>query len=353
MTDFVYRSSAVRVVFGSGTIDRVAEELELLGCGRALVLATPGQVDHADAVRDRLGGRAAGVFTGARMHTPVETTEEALTLARALEADCTVAVGGGSTIGLGKALTHRTGLPQVAVPTTYAGSEVTPVLGETRDGRKTTLRDPAVAPRTVVYDVDLTMSLPAGLTGTSGLNAMAHAVEALWARDRNPVTSLLALEAVGAFATALPRLADDPLDRDARSAALYGAWLSGTCLGTVGMALHHKLCHVLGGTFDLPHSEVHAVVLPHVVDFNAPAVPAIVESIARVLKAPRAGDGIRELRDRVGAPRSLRELGMPRSGIARAAELVTADGYPNVRPIDRAEAEDLLIAAWSNCGDAG
>ena len=347
MREFVYETMPGRVVFGSGTIGRVGEEVERLGCGRVLVLATPGQMEQAEALRERLGRQAVGVFGEAQMHTPVETTAQAVEVARGLGADCTVAIGGGSTIGLGKAVSLRAGLPQVVLPTTYAGSEVTPVLGETRNGRKITVRDPAVLPRTVIYDVDLTLTLRASLTATSGLNAMAHAVEALWAKDANPITSLLAGQAVRAFATALPRLACAPDDREARAVALYGTWLAGTCLATVGMALHHKLCHVLGGAFDLPHSETHAVVLPHVVAFNAPAAPSAVDAIAAALGTSDATTGFIDLRQRLGVPGSLRELGMPESGIERAADLATTDAYWNPRPITRDEAHELIAGAWA------
>jgi alcohol dehydrogenase class IV len=347
MREFVFETMPGRVVFGSGTIGRVGEEVERLGCGRVLVLATPGQMEQAEALRERLGRQAVGVFGEAQMHTPVETTEQAVEVARGLGADCTVAIGGGSTIGLGKAVSLRAGLPQVVLPTTYAGSEVTPVLGETRNGRKVTVRDPAVLPRTVIYDVDLTLTLPASLTATSGLNAMAHAVEALWAKDANPITSLLAGQAIRAFATALPRLASAPDDREARAKALYGAWLAGTCLATVGMALHHKLCHVLGGAFDLPHSETHAVVLPHVVAFNAPATPSPMGAIAAALGTSNATTGLIDLRQRLGVPGSLCELGMPESGIERAADLATTDAYWNPRPITRDEARELIAGAWA------
>ncbi len=246
MQPFVYHGLPSRVVFGQGTLSRLAEEIEQLGCRRALVLATPQQQEQAQAVLAQLGERGAGLFTEAAMHTPVEVTERAMRVVEELAVDCTVAIGGGSTIGLGKAIALRTGLPQVAIPTTYAGSEMTPILGETRDGIKTTQRTLEVLPETVIYDVDLTLSLPAGMSGTSGINAIAHAVEALYARDRNPVISLMAEEGIAALARSLPVIAAEPAKAEARADALYGAWLCGTCLGSVGMSLHHKLCHTLG-----------------------------------------------------------------------------------------------------------
>lgn len=204
---------------------------------------------------------------------PVEVTHQAVTYARSVAADSVLAMGGGSTIGLGKAIAVRTGLPQLALPTTYAGSEMTPILGETEGRRKTTRRLPEALLRTVVYDVDLTLTLPAAISVVSGINAMAHAVEALYAQDRDPVAFLMAGEALDSLTRSLPVIARRPDDGEARADALYGAWLAGTCLGTVGMALHHKVCHVLGGTFGLPHAETHTVVLPHVVAYNGLAAP--------------------------------------------------------------------------------
>src|SRR6266702_4224475 len=264
MRSFVYKSHPGKVIFGAGTLTTALPgEVERLGCERLLILSTPGHEALAQAIAERLGVGTRNVFAGARMHTPVAVTEQALAVAAQLHADGLLAVGGGSTIGLGKAIALRTDLPQIVVPTTYAGSEMTPILGQTEDGIKTTLNSPQVLPEVVIYDADLTMTLPAALSTASGMNAIAHAVEALYARDRNPLVSLMALEGIAALVGALPRIVVDPGDRRARANALYGAWLCGICLGAVGMALHHKLCHTLGGTFDLPHAETHTIVLPH------------------------------------------------------------------------------------------
>ncbi len=347
MESFVYTGLPSRVVFGTGTLARLGEELERLGVKRALVLCTRGQRALAERAAPWMAGRGAGVFAGATMHTPVEVTLLALRELAAAGADGLVAIGGGSTTGLGKALALRTDLPQLVVPTTYAGSEVTPILGETKDGVKTTLRSPKVLPETVLYDVALTLSLPVGISGTSGINAIAHAVEALYARDRNPITSRMAEEAIHALGTALPRIARAPLDAEARTSALYGAWLSGTCLGSVGMALHHKLCHTLGGAFDLPHAETHTVVLPHATAYNAPAAPDAMRAIARALGSGDAATGLYELAGALGARRALRDLGMPRSGIDRATELALANPYDNPRPLERDAIRDLIARAWA------
>jgi alcohol dehydrogenase class IV len=343
---FVYEGTPGRVVFGSGTTAAVVEEARRLGIGNALVISTPEQRNAADRVAALLGNRAGAVFAGARMHTPVEVTDEAMAVVRARGIDGTVAIGGGSTTGLGKAIALRTDLPQIVIPTTYAGSEMTNLLGETSGGEKRTLRDPKIRPETVIYDVDLTLSLPKGLSITSGLNAMAHAVEGLYARDGNPVLSLMAEEGVRALGVALPAIASDPSDRRARSDALYGAWLCGVVLGSSSVAIHHKLCHVLGGAFDLPHAETHAVILPHAIAYNARAVPQAIGRVARALGVDDAAHGLFDMAKSVGAPTALRDIGMPESGLDRAADLAVADPYWNPRPIERDDIRVLLQEAW-------
>lgn len=347
MDSFVFKGVPARVVFGSGTLARLPGELDRLGLGRALILSTPQQIDQAERVQALIGGRAAAIFSDATMHTPVEVTERALDAATQSGADCTVAIGGGSTTGLGKAIALRTGLDQVVVPTTYAGSEMTDILGQTEDGVKTTLRSPDVQPEVVIYDVDLTLSLPRGLTGTSGINAIAHAVEALYAEDGSPVISLMAEEGIRALGGALPRLAAADDDRAARSDALYGAWLCGIALGGAAMALHHKLCHTLGGTFDLPHAETHAIVLPHAAAYNASAAPEAMARVARALGAADAPAALHALGRAVGAPKALRDLGMPEAGIDAAADLAVKSPYANPRPIERAGIRALIARAWA------
>jgi maleylacetate reductase len=346
MRSFVYTGLPSKVLFGFGTLDRVAEEVRLLDCRRALVLSTPQQEVQANDLAARLGQLCVGTFTQAAMHTPVAITQQALAVARDRQADCTVALGGGSTTGLGKAIALRTDLPQIVVPTTYAGSEATPILGETDRGRKTTQRTLKVLPEVIVYDVKLTLTLPTALSVTSGMNAIAHAVEALYSPDANPVISLLAMEGIAALARALPTIVSQPADRDARSDALYGAWACGVCLGSVGMALHHKLCHVLGGSFDLPHAETHTIVLPHAVAYNEPTSAQALRGVAEILHATSAAEGLFDLARRLNAPVALRDIGMPADGIERAAALAVASPYPNPRPLEREGIRALLDDAF-------
>ena len=336
-----------RVIFGSGTLSRVSAEAERLGLERILVLSTPTRADQAERVADLLRTRAQAIFSKATMHTPVDITEEVLALVHERRIDGLVSIGGGSTIGLGKAIAFRTDLPQIVVPTTYSGSEMTQLLGETRDGVKVTHRDSRILPEVVIYDADLTLTLPSAMSVASGMNGIAHAVEALYAKDGNPMVSLLAEEGVRALFQSLPRLVTDPVDRNARSKAFYGSWLCGYCLGSVGMALHHKLCHVLGGAFDLPHAEMHTIILPHVLAFNAPAVP---EAILQLARATASADPVRALYDScvaAGVPRSLEALGMPSAGIERAIHLAMERPYWNPRPVTRSDLSDVLIRAFN------
>ncbi|MEU0514969.1 maleylacetate reductase and hydroxyquinol 1,2-dioxygenase domain-containing protein [Amycolatopsis sp. NPDC006125] len=353
MRGFVYSAHPARVVFGSGTVAQVREEVARLGGTRVLLLSSPPLHDAAQPVRDALGPLLAAEFDGAAMHTPVEVTEQALAVLTEHQADCLVAIGGGSTTGLAKALAVRTDLPQVILPTTYAGSEVTPVLGETENGRKTTRSSPAILPETVIYDVDLTLGLPVAVSVTSGINAMAHAVEALYAPQANPIVDGMALDAITRIARSLPVLVDEPSDVDARADLLQAAWLAGTCLATVGMSLHHKLCHTLGGSFDLPHAETHTVILPHAMAYNAPAATEVMTRIAAALGTTDAPSGVHDLVVRCGGPTSLRELGMSLDDVPRAAELATAKPYPNPRELTREGIEDLLRQAWHGTRPGG
>ncbi|OYY13874.1 MAG: maleylacetate reductase [Rhizobiales bacterium 35-68-8] len=344
---FTYEALPIRVRFGRGTLAEAGAEVALLGSSRALVLTTPQQADEGEKLAAQLGPLSAGCFAGATMHTPVEVTDTALEVLRATGADCVVALGGGSTTGLGKALALRTGVKQLVIPTTYAGSEMTPILGETQDGRKTTIRSLDVLPEAVIYDVDLTLSLPPALSATSGVNAIAHAVEALYAKDRNPVISLMAEDGIRTLSSALPILAHEPANMEARTKALYGAWLCGCCLGAVGMALHHKLCHTLGGTFNLPHAETHTIILPHAVAYNAAAAPEAMAAITRALGAPDAAQGLFDLVRVLGVPHALSQIGMPADGIDTAADLAVQNPYWNPRPVTREGVRDLIAHAFA------
>ena len=349
MNEFTYTSHPQRVVFGSGALSRLEAEVDLLGARRALILATPDQRRDAERIAAILGVRVAGVFDKAAMHVPIEVAREARELARRLDADCVIAIGGGSTTGLGKAIALESALAVLAIPTTYAGSEMTPIYGITEAGLKKTGRDIRVIPKTVIYDPELTYSLPVSLSITSGINAIAHAAEGLYASDANPITDLMAAEGIAAIGRALPLLtldAEDQHVRRARADALYGAWLCGSVLGAVAMSLHHKLCHTLGGSFNLPHAETHTIILPHALAYNATAAPRAMERIARALNGTSAPQAVFDLAKMNGARLALKDIGMKASDLDEACALALENRYPNPRPLERAGVRQLLQDAY-------
>lgn len=347
MRHFVYTAQPSRVIFGAGSLQHLAREIETLGARKALVLSTPEQRASAERVVELLGARAAGIFDRAVMHVPIETAREAREVAHRLGADCAVAIGGGSTTGLGKAIALDSGLPILAIPTTYAGSEMTPIYGITEAGLKKTGKDPRVLPRVVIYDPELSLGLPVAMSVTSGLNAIAHAAEGLYAADGNPIMDLMAEEGIAAIGRALPAIKHVASDLQARSDALYGAWLCGTVLGHVGMALHHKLCHTLGGSFNLPHAETHTIVLPHALAYNAAAAPQAMRRIARALGGTRsAPQAVFDLARDNGAPVALKDIGMHAVDLDNACDIAMQNQYPNPRPLERGAIRQLLQDAF-------
>jgi alcohol dehydrogenase class IV len=347
MNSFVCDLPAYRVTFGPGSIDKLADEVRRVGGTRAVVISMPAEARFAEQAHARLGALSAGVYTGVTsQHVPVEMLRIAAEHARSVGADCYVVIGGGSTVGVGKGIALETGLPIVAVPTTYAGSEMTPIYGITEGGIKKTGKDRKVLPKSVIYDVNLTLSLPPHIAAPSGMNAMAHCVEAMYAEDANPIVSLLAEEGIRALARSLPTVVKDPGNVDARSDAQYGAWLGGTVLGAVGMSIHHKLCHTLGGSFNLAHADTHTVILPYATAYNRDAAPDAMRRIAAALGADDAAQGIYDLIGRIGAPRALKDIGMPADGLDRAADLALQNRYYNPRPLEREGIRALLQHAY-------
>jgi maleylacetate reductase len=342
---FTFDQLPQRVVFGvDAARTATAPEIERLGARRVLAIASTRDAERVATLLDPLGGRVVGTFTEVREHVPLPTAEAARDAAAAAGADLLLAIGGGSTIGAAKAVAMTARLPIVAVPTTYAGSEITPIWGLTENGRKTTGVDPAVLPRVVIYDPTLTATLPPDLAAASGFNALAHAVEAMWAPRRNPVSTAVAGEAVERLARGLGT--GDPAE------LLCGAWLGSSAFAVAGSGLHHKLCHVLGGTFGLPHAGTHAVVLPHVLAFNAPGAPDVARRVARALGVDDAVTGLRALADAHGIPRGLRALGLPEDALAEAAAL-TEPAVPADNPVPVADGAMLRLvrAAWSGSDD--
>jgi maleylacetate reductase len=342
---FTYEAHPTRVVFGEGSLRRLGGEVDRLGITRALLVGSPR---WTGAVQALLAGRVAGTVAQAVPHVPADVAREAVLAATNAHTDGLVAVGGGSATGLAKAVARETALPILAVPTTYSGSEMTSIWGVTESGRKRTGRDDRARPRTAVYDPELLTGLPRAVAGPSGLNALAHAMEALYARDVDPVTTLMAEEAIATIGRDLPALIDDDPQRarGARSGTLYAAWLAGVCLDRAATGVHHKVCHVLGGSFGLPHAATHAVLLPYAAAFNRGAAPEAMRRIARALSAEDAPSGLFALARRVGAPRSLEALGMRQEDLDRAAELAAEGPYGNPRPVDRHGVRALLEQAF-------
>jgi len=352
MEPFEYNVNASRVIFGSGSVNQLPLEITKVNCSAPLILLTPRQSTQSDKFKTILASgsiQLAGVFPNATMHTPTHITEQAVQTLKDTSADCVVSVGGGSAIGLGKAVSIRTGVPHLTIPTTYSGSEMTPILGETHEGTKTTRSDKNILPATVIYDVDLTMTLPPSTCVVSGVNAIAHAMEALYAKNTNPIISLLACDGVKALAESLPRIVSEPSSRPARERALYGAWLCGTCLGSTSMALHHKLCHTLGGSFGLKHAETHTIVLPHALSYNAPAIPELMAKLATLFPDSQ-GDalkGLDSLLSELNAPRALKDLGMEEENIDNATNIAMTNRYANPRDLERESIRELIRRAWS------
>ncbi len=343
-----------RVVFGAGVArTALAGEVARLGVSRLLLIPSGSEQSAARELFAPLADRIAGTFTGVRPHVPVEVADAARKQAAAVGADAVLSLGGGSATGTAKAVALTTGLPVIAVPTTYAGSEVTPVWGLTEGDRKTTGVDARVLPRLVIYDPELTASLPGPVSAASGLNAMAHAVEAFWAPGRNPVTSLTAAEAIRVLATALPAVLRDGADTGARGDLLYGAYLAGTAFAVTGSGLHHKICHILGGRYDLPHAQTHAIMLPYVLAFNAPGAPDAARQIGQALAGGGLAGGdpaaaLQRLAGQLGLPRGLREIGFGEEQIAEAARLIEpAVPADNPVPADAAALQALLRRAWA------
>ncbi|WP_440709320.1 maleylacetate reductase [Herbiconiux sp. YIM B11900] len=350
--DFSYTALPGRVAFGRDrAADLIASELERLGLERVMLVAGEGEAALAERLTAGVRHRIVTVFDGVRMHVPNAVAESARAAAASAGADGLLSIGGGSTTGTAKIVALTSGLPIVAVPTTYAGSEMTPVWGLTTDARKETGTDLRVLPASVVYDPALTQTLPAGMAVASGLNAMAHCVEAFWGPGANPVTSLHAAAGIRALAAGMRARAggaEGAAAADGEDSLLYGAYLAGSSFAVAGSGLHHKICHALGGAFDLPHAQTHAVVLPHVLAFNAPGLgDSDAQAMARALDADDAVTGLRRLYAEIDAPSTLAELGLTRAQLAEGIQIVAARlPIPNPRPVTPDDVAAILTAAY-------
>src|SRR5579872_3163038 len=334
-----------RVVFAAGALARLGEETERLGLSRARGVTTPGSGERlGQKILETLGARAAGLHAQAVIHVPKAIAEAGLAAARGAKADGLVAAGGGSAIGLAKAIARETGLPIIAIPTTYSGSETTSIFGITDGARKVTGRDAKVMPRTIIYDPELTLGLPAAVSAASGMNAIAHCVESFWADGRTPVTLGLASEAMRRFGKNLAAVVANGADVAARAECLVGAWLAGTVLAA-GTGLHHKLAHVLGG-LGLPHAETHAIILPHVMRFNLSAAPEAKARLGEALGSGDPADAIAAMLHKFPIPQRLRDVGFDRGKIDFAISEIVAAKITSPRPASADDVRALLAAAY-------
>ena len=345
----IVASPHARMAFGPGAFGQLSALLDSLSMSRVLIVTTPGRAEASlRPFRDEDPARYLDILAIAVEHVPADVIHAALAQVDQHQANGIVAFGGGSAIGLAKAIALERPLPIAAIPTTYAGSEMTSIWGITEDARKRTGRDVRVAPRLVVYDPNLTVTLPPAVSAASGINAIAHAVEGVYARGVAAEIKTAALGSVGLLASSLPEIVRNPRDLPARTSAMAGAQAAGVVLELASMGLHHKICHVLGGTFGLPHALTHAVVLPHVVEFNTPPAYEVMDEVAAILGAKDAAAGLRDLNLSLGMPRNLTELGFKKADIPLAAELVTASSYPNPRQVSDQDVRKILTRASDN-----
>ena len=350
---FVHDTLPQRVCFESGqAAAALRREVDELGAERVMVISSGSQNELAAEITAELP--VALRYDDVVMHVPIEVAERARAAAAKAEADAVICVGGGSTTGLAKAIALTSGLPIIAVPSTYAGSEATAVWGLTEGAHKTTGIDLRVLPKVIVYDATLTTSLPVGTSVASGLNALAHCVDALWAAKADPINAALAAEGIRSLKEGLPQVVADPTGLAGRELALYAAYLSAAAFASAGSGLHHKICHVLGGACNLPHAQTHAVVLPYVVAFNAPQAPDAERRIAGAFGSQHALEGLQDLRRALDAPRALRDYGFQEADIPAAAELILPAVPPsNPRTVTADDLRALLHAAWAGEDPAG
>lgn len=344
---FIAEVTGARVRFGDNAKDVIVDEIKRLNAKNVMLISTPEQKNICNKFKKITGKLAKGTYTNAQMHTPVEITKDAINKAKTIKADCVVAIGGGSTTGLAKAIAYKTNMPQIIIPTTYAGSEATPILGQTENNKKVTVSHPKILPEVIIYDPKLTTGLPIQMSVNSGLNAIAHAVEAIYAKDKNPITTITALKGIEAFVSSLPVIVREPKNINARTNALLGAWLCGTVLGQVGMSLHHKLCHTIGGMLNLDHAQTHAVILPHAIAYNEQKIPEILKPIAEMLNANTAAEGMFGFAKKINAPTKLKNLGVKKNQIELVAQQATLNPYWNPKKITKNGIKKLLTAAWN------
>jgi len=335
-----------RIVFANGAINQLAEEIHLLHKTRILLICDESSSSHASRVKEELGSLIKQSVTSVVMHVPDEFSLPITSQARSLDIDLVVTIGGGSATGLGKIVALDCGIDLLAIPTTYAGSEMTTIWGRTHESKKITGRSLEVLPKTTIYDPELTYSLPLSISANSGMNAIAHSVEALYAPDVTPEVKAAAIEGIEIFAVGLRGITKDIHNPAARELLMRGSMLCGFALSNSTMGIHHKICHTLGGMFDLPHAQMHSAVLPWAARYNRDFAREQLDEVAKVLQARSAASGLWALAKDIGAETSLSNIGYPIEESEKVADVIEAATFANPRPFSRTAVVDLLRKAY-------
>ena len=348
MQAFTYLGYPCRVVFGPGKISSLRDEIDHFGTKRILFCCTPGREEPVVRLAEAIGDRSTKVCPIANPVVSEELVTEGRSQAKEFDADCLVTYGGGSALGLAKSIALEFDIPIIAIVTTYSGSETTEFQGMFEDGKRVLKRSHRMQPRTIIYDPELSVDLPIEVSVPSAINSMAQAVGSFTGENPNPVTSLFAEEGLRSMRDALPRIADNPRDMDARGDALYGAWLCGSTVNSSGTVFHHKVCHVLGGYFKLSHAKTHTIILPHSTGYNREYLPDAMIRIARAFgdEEGDAAGAIFDLLLEIEAPSALKDIGMSENDLDKAAKLITTDPYFSPRPVEYAPVRALLDDAW-------
>lgn len=343
---FNYSPVPSKVVFGENAALKLKDEISALGGARVMIACSKGMRGRIEHVIEALGDMCVALYDGAEPHCPEAVAMAAIDLFKEKKCDIIVAVGGGSTIGIGKAIALRTDAPLIVVPTTPCGSESTPIYGMLIGNTKKTGRDAKVIARTSIYDPALTTSMSAHHTATIGMNSLAHCVEALYGQSASPISDLYAAEGIKALTKGLRGSLADGNDLAARSQVLYGGMLSGYCVTLAGIAIHHKLCHVLGGHHGIPHGESNSVILPYAVAYNETAAPKAMEKIMAAMGTDSASGGIYDFATEMKVPKSLKELGMKESDLDIAAEETVRTTPYSPKPAQVKSVREMLQQAY-------
>jgi maleylacetate reductase len=345
ISNFSYRSDPIRIVFGAGAVAALRAETEFHKISRLVVLCSPTRADFARRVTAPVADRFVGFCDTAGQHMPRDAFEHIVGEMKRLNADGFVVIGGGSPIGLAKAAAATTGLPYIAIVTTYSGSEMAARWYIGVADNRVNGESVAALPATAIYDPELTLDLPPAISAASGMNAMAHAVESLYGIDTNPVVQAMAEKAVRLLGASLPRVIENPRDIEARTDALYAAWLAANFRAQVG--LEHAIAQRVRQWFNLDHARTHAVATPYAVGFNAAAAPDAMTRIARALGAKDAARGLYDLNVKLGLPTGLRDLGLKEADIGRAVEVVAAVKIAHPKTVSMADLLNVISQAYA------